>query len=146
VMVVLAAVGVGWLLSVPGRAAGWVGAALVVVVCATLVPTALSRARTEHKDLNAQRDRTTEIGRLASVIRYYGGAARFRSCGEPLTRLEYQTILAWQLRLNVARVGWKYTPAIRRGDPIVLFTPHSHGGWQVQALHQTLPSCRRLPR
>jgi hypothetical protein len=146
VTAVLAAVGVGWLLSAPGRAGGWIALALLLVVCGSLVPTALSRARTEHKDLNAQRKRTTEIGRLASVIRFYGGPARLRACGEPLTRLEYQTILAWSLRLNVARVGWKYTPAIRRGHPVVLFTPRSHGGWRVQALHQVLPSCRRLPR
>jgi hypothetical protein len=149
VMVVLAAVGVGWLLSEPAalsRLAAWAGIAAVVVICGTLVPTAVSRARAEHKDLLAQQRRTTEINRLASVVRYFGGAARFRACGEPLTRLEYQTILAWTLRVNVVRVGFKYSQAIHHGNPIVLFTPRSHGGWKVQALHQVAPSCRRLPR
>jgi hypothetical protein len=149
VTVVLAAVGIGRLLSEPSkisRAAGWAGVAAVVAICAGLVPTAVSRARVEHKDLVAQHRRTNEINRLTSTIRFFGGAARLRACGEPLTRLEYQTILAWNLRVNVARVGFKYSHAIRRGSPIVLFTPHSHGGWTVQALHQVLPSCRSLPR
>ena len=64
-----------------------------------------------------------------------------RPCGEPLTRLEYQTILAWKLHVNVATVGFKYGPAIASGNPIVLFTP-LRGGWKVQALHQRLPQCR----
>ena len=115
------------------------------MICASLVPTALSLARTEHRDLRAQRARTNEINRLASTVAGLGGAVLLRSCGEPLTRLEYQTILAWQLRVNVARVGFKYSQAIHRGDPIVLFTP-THVGWKVQALHQRLPACRRLPR
>lgn len=145
--VVLAAVGVGRLLSDPpaiSRAAAWAGIALAVVICASLVPTAVSRARAEHKDLLAQHRRTTEIGRLATTISGLGGATRLRACGEPLTRLEYQTILAWQLRVNVARVGFKWSQAIRRGDPIVLFTPHSRG-WKVQAVHQVRPACRSLP-
>jgi hypothetical protein len=146
--VVIAAVGVGRLLAdapTISPAAGWAGIGLVVVICAALVPTALSRERTEHKDLLAQHQRTHEIGRLASTISGLGGAARLRACGEPLTRLEYQTILAWQLRVNVATVGFKYSQAIHHGNPIVLFTP-THAGWKVQALNQRLPSCRRLPR
>jgi len=147
VLVVIAAVGVGRLLSDPpslSRSAGWAGIALVVVIFASLAPSALSRERTEHKDLLVQQKRTDEIGRLATTVSALGGAARLRPCGEPLTRLEYQTILAWQLRVNVSKVGFKYSQAIHRGDPIVLFTPDSHG-WKVQALHQRLPSCRRLP-
>jgi len=80
------------------------------------------------------------------VVARYGGPARFKACGEPLTRLEYQTILAWTLHLNVVRVGYKYGPAIASGRPIVLFTPLSHGGWKVQALHQRLAICESLPR
>jgi hypothetical protein len=148
VTVVIAAVGIGRLLTLAPRispAAGWAGIALVVVICGSLVPTALSRERTEHKDLLAQHRRTDEIGRLTSTISGLGGAARLRACGEPLTRLEYQTILAWQLRVNVAKVGFKYSQAIHHGNPIVLFTP-THAGWKVQAFHQHLPSCRSLPR
>ena len=120
--------------------------ALVVVIVAALVPSAVSHARDEHRDIRAQRARTAQIGKLSSVVARYGGPARFKACGEPLTRLEYQTILAWTLHLNVVRVGYKYGPAIASGRPIVLFTPLSHGGWKVQALHQRLAICESLPR
>jgi hypothetical protein len=146
VTVVLAAVGVGRLLAEPPRIpspAGWAGVALVVAIVASLVPAAISRERIEHKDLRVQRARTTEINRLAGVISRLGGAARIRRCGEPLTRLEYQTVLAWELKVNVATVGFKYSQAIHRGHPIVLFTPERRG-WKVQAIHQRLRSCRSL--
>ena len=149
VMIVLAGAGVGWLLADPPplpRVAAWAGIALVVVIVAALVPSAVSHARDEHRDIRAQRARTAQIGKLSSVVARYGGPARFKACGEPLTRLEYQTILAWTLHLNVVRVGYKYGPAIASGRPIVLFTPLSHGGWKVQALHQRLAICESLPR
>jgi hypothetical protein len=116
---------------------------LAVAVVASLVPAAVSRGRIEHKDLRVQHARTTEINRLASVIGRLGGPGRFKPCGEPLTRLEYQTVLAWELHVNVATVGFKYGPAIASGRPIMLFTPGRHG-WRVQPVHQRLRSCRRL--
>ncbi|MGI8903732.1 MAG: hypothetical protein ACR2IP_08785 [Solirubrobacteraceae bacterium] len=146
-MIVLAAVAVGRLLADPPHpspAAGWIGIALVVVVVVSMLPAAASRARTERHDLSAQRARTAQLGRLAGIIARRGGAARLRTCGEPLTRLEYQTVLAWQLGVNVSRVGFKYAAAIHSDRPIVLFTPQRRG-WKVQALHQTQPQCRRLP-
>ncbi len=147
VMVVIAAVAVGRLLADPPRWANlphWSGMLVVAVLVASLVPAAISRARTERKDLHAQRARTAEIDRLAGTISRLGGAARLRSCGEPLTRLEYQTLLAWSLGVNVSKVGYKYGQAIHHGNPIVLFTP-TPSGWNVQALHQRLPQCRTLP-
>ncbi|MBV9048015.1 MAG: hypothetical protein JOY58_07085 [Solirubrobacterales bacterium] len=153
VMVVIAAVFIGRLLSGPlqppnerfANIPGWLAAALVVVICASLVPSAISRARSEHKDLRVQRARTTQINLLHSTISQFGGAPRFASCGEPLTRLEYQSILAWTLRLNVSSVGFKYGPAIASRRPIVLFTPWPQRGWKVQALRQHRPRCRTLP-
>ncbi len=150
VVVVLAGVAVGWLLdarSVWLRApawTGWAGAALVVVLVASLLPSAVSHARSEHKDLRGQRLRTAEINRLQPAINALGGDARLRACGEPLTRLEYQTMLAYTLEVNVSRVGFKYGEAIAHGNPIVLFTP-TPSGWLIQAMHQTSPSCRSLP-
>jgi hypothetical protein len=79
------------------------------------------------------------------VVNDLGGPARLRACGEPLTSLEYQTALAWTLKINVATIGFKYPQAIRRGNPIVLYTPIRTGGWQVQALHQRSPACLSLP-
>jgi hypothetical protein len=147
-MVVLAAVLVGRLLAdgagIP-RAPSWIGIPVVVVIVAALIPTALSRARVERKDLHAQRVRTELINHLSGAINRRGGAARLRSCGEPLTRLEDQTVLAWTLRINVVKIGWKFAPAIHGRRPVVLFIPHGRS-WVVRALHQHAPACRSLPR
>jgi hypothetical protein len=150
VLVALAGAGVGRVLADPPRfgrlsVPGWAWVGLVVVIVVALLPPALNRARSEHKDIAAQRVRTAEIGKLSSVVASLGGPSRLKQCGEPLTRLEYQTILAWTLRANVATVGYKYGPAIASARPIVLFTPYPHGGWLVQALHQRVASCRSLP-
>jgi hypothetical protein len=157
VMVVLAAVLVGrlltdlaplvvaWLHRPRLRLASiWVGGALVAALVGGLVPAAVSRARLERRDLTAQRVRTKEINRLSGVVRGLGGTARLNACGEPLTRLEYQTILAWTLRRNVAAIGFKYGQAIAHGNPLVLFTPVPQGGWIVQGVHQRRPQCRSL--
>jgi hypothetical protein len=149
VVVALAGAAVGWvLLEGPGlvrRVPSWAGILVVAVIVCALIPPALSRARSEHHDIRGQRVRTAEIGKLSTVVASLGGPSRLRPCGEPLTRLEYQTILAWTLRVNVATVGYKYGPAEASGRPIVLFTPRPQGGWLVQALHQRLPACRSLP-
>ena len=146
VAVAMAGAAVGRILIEAPRISRIAGVALAAVLALSLVPTGVSRARAEHRDLRIQRLRTDQINRLSDVVSRGGGAARFVPCGEPLTRLEYQTVLAWTLRRNVARIGFKYGPAIHRGRPVVLFTPTSHGGWRVQALHQKLHACRALPR
>ncbi len=148
VVVALAGAAVGWVLIEArrvSRGVGWAGVGLVVVILAALVPPGVSRARSEHHDIVGQRTRTAEIGKLSGVVASLGGPTRLRQCGEPLTRLEYQTVLAWTLHRNVSAVGYKYSQAIASGRPIVLFTPFSHGGWHVQALHQRLAACRSLP-
>ncbi len=150
VLVVLAGVLVGRLLAELPRtkiAAGWAGELIVAVLVLSLLPAAISRAHTEHKDLRVQRLRTKTINLLTGTIDRLGGAGRFSACGEPLTRLEYQTILAWNLHFNVAKVGYKYGEAIRSDRPIVLFTPipHAGAGWIVKAVHQRAASCQTLP-
>jgi hypothetical protein len=147
VLIVIAGVGIGRVLADSRRisaAVGWVGAGLVLVIVLALVPPAVSRARDEHRDIRDQRSRTAEINKLSGTVSRLGGPARLRECGEPLTRLEYQTILAWNLHVNVATVGYKYGPAIASRRPIVLFTPLPQGGWLVQAVHQRLPGCMSL--
>jgi hypothetical protein len=149
VLIVLAGVAVGRLLTDRARwpaVPSWVGAALVLLLVVSLVPAAISHIRIEHRDMREQRLRTAEINHLPRVVGSLGGAARVRGCGEPLTRLEYQTMLAYTLGENVNQVGFKYGQAIAHGNPIVLFTPKPTGvGWVVQALHQTNPACRSLP-
>jgi hypothetical protein len=150
VLAVIAAVGLGRLLVEPARLTAPVGIASVALVAALLisvVPWTVSQARAEHRDLREQRLRTQTINKLYDLVAALGGPARFRPCGEPLTRLQYQSVVAWTLRRNVAAVGFKYGPAIASTRPIVLFTPYPQpgSGWQITALHQRLPSCRRLP-
>lgn len=145
VMIVIAGVFVGRALSGSPFPA-WAGAAAVIALFAALVPAAISSGRDEHRDIIAQRHRTAEIDALPGVIARIGGAARVRACGESLTRLEYQTMLAFTIGENVNRIGFKYGQAVAHGNPIILFTPAPTGvGWTVQAMHETRSQCRSLP-
>ena len=152
VTVVLAGVFVGRVLADPprlgplaGAAATAAGAVAVGLLVIGLVPPAISAARAEHRDIHAQRARTVQLDKLNSVVAQLGGAARLRACGEPLTRLEYQSALAYTLGVNVSQVGFKYAKALAHGNPIVMYTPTSHG-WTVLAAHQVSASCRALPQ
>jgi hypothetical protein len=83
---------------------------------------------------------------LPGVIDRLGGARLLRGCGEPLTRLQYQTALAYALGDNVSQVGFKYSQALAHGNPALFITPFESGvGWQIQATHQTAPACAALP-
>jgi hypothetical protein len=124
----------------------WTGGGLVALLVIALVPPAISAAHNEHKDIIHQRKRTTEINRLSQVVTALGGAARVRACGEPVTRLQYQTTLAYTLGENVKSVGFKYGKSIANGNPIIIFTPYSTGiGWQVRPMHQVTAGCRAMP-
>src|SRR5947209_4350039 len=66
VMVVIAAIGIGRLIAEPPPASTALrvaGAVLAVLIAASLVPAAVSRARIERKDLRVQRERTKQINR-----------------------------------------------------------------------------------
>jgi hypothetical protein len=143
-MVVVAAVLMGRL--VGDLAIGWLGVLLAAALVGSLVPAAISRVRLERSDLRTQRFRTTQIDRLFGALDRLGGPTRLSACGEPLTHLEYQTVLAWTLHVNVASVGFRYARAIQHGNPVVFYTPIPAGGWRVHALHQRSPACLTLPR
>jgi hypothetical protein len=157
VMVMLAAVGVGWLIpdartwssrKAPSGRDGLrsvAGAALAVLIVAAMVPAVVSRARAERQDLKVERSRTALISQLAPIVNRLGGAARLTGCGEPLTSLQYQSILAWTLHINVAKVGWKFAPAIAATRPIVIFDARGHR-WRVLSLRQRLAGCPNLPK
>ena len=99
VMVVVAAVLVGriladlpaWLAArLPALRASGAGLAAAIVLTAvlvgTLVPSAVSRARTEHRDLKVQRLRTKNINRLSAhgrPARRAGPAERLRRAADP---------------------------------------------------------------
>jgi hypothetical protein len=151
-LAVIAGIGVGRLLSVVGRpvsARGLLAAAAAAAAVASVLPSAVSDARAEHRDLVIQRLRTHTLLLLGSEIAGYGGPGRFRACGEPLTGLQYQSALAWALSRNVASIGYRYGPAIASSRPIVLFTPYPQpgSGWQISAYRQrSTRFCRSLPR
>ncbi len=143
VFVVLAGAGVGRALAVgpaPPAALRWAGVVAVVVLIATLIPTAAHRTRDARSEVRMRRHAAVQISRLEDVIRRAGGAGRIRACGQPVTTVGWQSTLAWETELNVGKVGYKPGRSIDKGDPIVLFKPH-HRGWQVRPIH-TLASDR----
>jgi hypothetical protein len=151
VVSVFVGVAVGWaLIEIPGLRPGiprWAGVPLALVLVGVLVPGAIARIRTEHKDLRAERDRTHEIALLQNTINRLGGYRHIRNCGEPGTYVGYVSTLAWFEKLNVGWVGHRPQIELHQQYPIVLFTPLPHGGWYVLPWH-TAPSnvaiCSRL--
>jgi hypothetical protein len=136
---VFAGVAVGWvLLEVPklGREVPrWAGVPIVVLLVAVLVPDAVARLRTEHADLKHERDRTHEIAQLQTMINGLGGFQHIRNCGEPVTNVEYVSMLAWFEHLDVGFVGHRPDFELHQKYPIVLFTPLPKGGWVAMPWH-----------
>ena len=148
-LAVVAGIGFGRLILDPPRLTSALGLGGLIVVLALVIniaPAVLYQARWEHKDLHHQRLRTRTLNLLGAEIATRGGAGAFRSCGAPVTRLEYQSAIAWALERNVSAVGFIYSQAIATGKPIVLVTPYpqSGSGWQIQPVHQTTAACRAL--
>jgi hypothetical protein len=149
VMTVIAAVGVGWLLREAPTLASklsrprlpkWWGVAAVAVLSLIMVPAAVSRLRAEHKDLYHERGRTQVINMLQGSINHFGGYKHIRWCGEPVTTVEYVSVLAYDTKLNVGSVGYILKREIRHGYPLVNFIPTSSvRGWALQPIH-TKPS------
>src|SRR5581483_8347378 len=107
-----------------------------------LVPTVVHRVQAERQDLRALHERAADIEALSAVIAADGGRARLLACGAPLTRLAYQTALAWSLHVNVSAVGFNFAHGIATGRPVVLFkAPAGRHGWVIRPVHS---SCRGL--
>jgi hypothetical protein len=156
VVAVLAGIAVGWLLSgVPRLDATvlrWAGVVVAAILVITLIPGALTRARTERRDLHHERSRTHQIALLQSVTNALGGAAHIERCGQPVTDVGYVSALAWLYHRDVGSVGGlqQHVEAAELRNPSVpkvLFRPLSTGGWRVLPWH-TRPSqvarCRGL--
>ncbi len=133
---VLAGVGVGWLLLNASRfhraLPRWVGAPVAVVLVATMVPSAISQARLERKDIRHEQARTTEINRLSATINALGGYQHVAACGRPVLDVEYVSIMGWFMHRNTGTIG--YRPKIElhnRRYPIVRFKTLSNG-WKIQ--------------
>jgi hypothetical protein len=63
-----------------------------------------------------------------------GGAAHVRACGEPVTTVEYVSILAYYTHLNDGDVGHRPRFELRLKHPIVMFTPLPNG-WGAMPWH-----------
>ncbi len=137
VLIVIAATGVGRLLAAGVHSSGfvrWTGPALAAVVLVALLPAARSRARFVHGDVSYGRDFARQLDRLQDVIARHGGGTRIVGCGRPVSQLEFQSVVAWYVGLNVGDVAWRPPEAIRSGRPIVLFQPRGWG-WEVRPIH-----------
>jgi hypothetical protein len=136
--VVLGGVGLGWILiaakrtTIVWRRVGALAAAAAIVV--PMVPAAIARMRSEHKDLLHERGRTTVINQLAATINALGGYKKVRACGHPVTNVEYVSVLAWYTKLNVGHVGYLPKRELKKKYPIVLFIELPNG-WEAQTYH-----------
>jgi len=139
VVAVLAGVGVGQLAAALPRltrAPALGPVAVSALLLATLVPSAQSRVKIEGLDLKHERARTVQIGRLRSIIAELGGAKRILACGQPVTEVEFQSVLAWDMGLNVGETGYQGRAVEKQGRPVVLIEPVGEG-WKARALHPT---------
>ena len=130
VVVLLAGIGFGWLLTeIPlrlgmPRAAGIVLAA-ALFVC--LIPAGITRLRREHKDLHDQQARTTEINKLSTYIAGLGGPARIEACGGALVNVEYVSVMAFDLNQSTGHVAYQPRKVLLRSNPVIYFVPFPNG-------------------
>lgn len=108
--------------------------AAVVAVVVALLPHAGIRARLVHNKLVAERSSARQLDRLHDLIARAGGPERILACGQAVTEVGFQSLLAWHLDVNVAAVGRDPHAWIKAGGPIVLFEPQG-AGWTVNPIH-----------
>ena len=147
VLVVLAAAGMGRLLALSPRRAvvRWLGVAVVLGVVATMVPHAKIRLRLLHNGIVLGRQWALQIHRLQAVIAKAGGAKGINACGQPVTTVPFQSILAWELGENVSAVGWSPPYWTSLGRPIVVFNPIG-AGWVLSPVHTAPDMVKRCAR
>jgi hypothetical protein len=149
VAAVLAGVAVGLVLTeLPRLRAGiprWAGIPVVAVLVGALVPGAIARIRTERRDLHHERNRTHQIGLLQTTTNLLGGPRHIANCGQPVTDVQFASVLAWVYHRNVGSVGGLQQHVeqieLRKQIPKVLITPLARGGWSFVPWH-TLASNR----
>lgn len=147
VQVTLVGAGVGWILTSRPRPAvlRWVGVAAAIALLAVMAPNIRFRGRLVHNGIRLGRTWTKVIARLDLVIAHEGGTRAIVACGTPATTIPFQSILAWELGLNVADVGSIPQWWIASGHPVVVFT-NVFAGWHVQAYNSPSAGCARLER
>ncbi len=136
---VLAGVTVGWLLAeaprIHRRIPRWAGAPIVLILVLFLLPDALAREHTEHKDLIHERGRTTEIKLLPALIADLGGQTHIRSCANPVVDVAWVSSLAYYMNMDVGFLGRHPSQEVAGDKPVLVFQPLSHGGWSTTPYH-----------
>jgi hypothetical protein len=143
VQCVLAGVGLGWIAlelsqlaarAQPAASLRWVSIPVALLLVAVLVPGAVARVRDDHRDLKAERWRSTQIVRLQETVRAVGGYRHIRHCGKPVTYVGMVSALAYNLKMNVGFVGHRPRQDTDMHVPVVLFTQRSNG-WALDTFH-----------
>ena len=143
IMVVLAGAAVGRLLTLSPRPARTLAAVALVAFAVVMVPQARERARLAHNGIALGRTWALVIQRLHTAVGR-GQVSRVLACGEPLTTVPFQSILAWELGVNVFNVRsvpeqWLRTKRVR----LVYFQPF-FAGWRIYPFHARGHACARL--
>ncbi|MHB8692441.1 MAG: hypothetical protein ACYDHH_14470 [Solirubrobacteraceae bacterium] len=141
VSIVIAAIGLGWLLTQIPRffKAPWaLGLAAALGLTAAVVPGAVAHLRWEHNELQGEKARTAEISRLAGFIHEMGGLKGIRECGKPVLNVEYVSVFGWLVHLSTGSIGYRANVELNQRYPTVLITPLPHG-WAAYPWH-TKPS------
>jgi hypothetical protein len=148
VMAVLAGVLVGRLLAGPPRwvhLPRWSGVLVAAALVAVLLPAARARVNAERTDLRHEHARAAQITALHTAIARAGGIHQVFACGQPVTVIEFESILAWEARVNVG-ITYLAESSIRARDPLVYFVPGANG-WKLTPIN-TVPAmkarCHRL--
>jgi hypothetical protein len=126
--------------------AGWVSALVVLVFAGTCVPVAHGRIHTEALDLGKQRVRTVYVNNLAAAVLHLT-PQRILACGQPNITIGWQSILAFDMGMNVGDLF--FTPQGEKAHPrpvvVIVADPQ---GWTFQGKGWTNPAqaarCRGL--
>lgn len=147
VMVVLAGAAVGRVLAVtPHRLVFRIAApAAVVTLLVLLAAPVRTRVRIVHSQILAGHTWARQIHRLHAVIAKEGGPNRVLACGQAVTDVPYQSILAWELHQNVVGVGWDPPSWFQTDQPVVWFQP-VRAGWIVRPVHTAAADRKRCAR
>jgi hypothetical protein len=136
VLVVVAGVGVGRALAATPRSPLLrlaLSAAVLAVVIA-LLPDARERERVVHNKISTERVWREQIDHLGKLVAGQG-AARIEACGQPVSYLGFQPIIAWYLGRNVRAIGWDPPSSISSGHPIVLYQIQGETHWTARPMH-----------
>jgi hypothetical protein len=114
--------------------------AAVVALCVTLIPASRARAKALRHDIDHEKLVAARIDHLPLAIAAAGGESHVKACAPPLSFVGNQSLIAWDLTLNVGDVNYKWHQFLRRDLPAVFFKPEG-SRWVLHAIN--IPFARR---